>query len=470
MSLFINRRQELTALNQRHTSGNPEFLLVYGRRRVGKTALIKEFCKDKRYIYYLCSQENDLIQVKKIAKRIAEYFNEMTPLVESWEELFKYISQKSKERLVLVIDEFPYLMEKNKAMASLFQAAWDEYFKDTNIFLILCGSSISMMEDLLNYKSPLYGRRTGQIELLPLSLKDVFKFFPEYTIEQKIQAHSILGNIPMYLLEFDDKKSIKKNIEENILRQDKILYKEPLFLLKQELRDTGTYLTLLEQIKDRPIRMNMLASKSNIDVNKLPKYLSVLSNLRITKKIIKVTEKKVKTKNTHYVISDNYFKFWFRFIYPNLSEIEGGNKNRILKIINNNLDSYIGYVFENASKEFLIDLNRIKKVKFSFEKIGNWWGYYRKDNVRQEVEIDLIALNDVKKEIGFFECKWKILSLKQAFCILEDLKQKSKYVDWNNENRTEHFGLIAKKIQDKKELRKQASFAWDLDDFKERFK
>ncbi|MCK5040077.1 MAG: ATP-binding protein [Candidatus Aenigmarchaeota archaeon] len=465
MSLFINRRQELTALNQRHDSGNPEFLLVYGRRRVGKTALIKEFCKNKKYIYYLCSQENDLIQIKKIAKRIAESFDEMTPLVESWEDLFEYISQKSKERLILVIDEFPYLMGKNKAMASLFQMAWDEYFKDTNIFLILCGSSISMMEDLLDYKSPLYGRRTGQIELLPMFLKNVFEFFPKYNLGQKIQAHSILGNIPMYLLEFDDKKSIRKNIEENILRQDKILYKEPLFLLKQELRDTGTYLTLLEQIKDRPLRMSILASKSNIDVNKLPKYLSVLSNLRFVKKIIKVTEKKVKTKNTHYVISDNYFKFWFRFIYPNLSEIEGGDKDKIAKLIYDNLDSYIGYVFEGISKEFLIDLNRKNKLKFHFEKIGNWWGHYKSDNGRKEVELDLVALNEDAKEIGFFECKWMDLGKNKALDILEKLKQKSYYVQWRDESRKEHFGLIARKIEGKDELRKSGFVVFDLDDF-----
>ena len=461
MSLFINRRQELTALNQRHDSGNPEFLLVYGRRRVGKTALIKEFCKNKKYIYYLCSQENDLIQIKKIAKRIAESFDEITPLIETWEQLFEYVSQKSKKRLILVIDEYPYLMGKNKAIVSLFQAGWDEYFKDTNLFLILCGSSIRMMEDLLDYKSPLYGRRTGQIELLPLSLKDVFEFFPRYSIEQKIQAHSILGNIPMYLLEFDDNKSIKKNIGENILRQDKILYKEPLFLLKQELRDTGTYLTLLEQIKDRPVRMSILASKSNIDVNKLPKYLSVLSNLRFIKKVINITEKKMKTKNTHYVISDNYFKFWFRFIYPNLSEIEGGDKDKVAKLINDNLDTYIGFVFEDMSKEFLIEMKRKNILKF--EKIGNWWGHYREDDCRKEVEIDLVCLGDGK--IGFFECKW--MDLKEGDClkILEELKEKAKHVDWCNGSRVETFGLIGRKIEGKERLRADGYLVWDMEDF-----
>jgi AAA+ ATPase superfamily predicted ATPase len=452
---FIDRERELKALEEKYKSDKPEFFVIYGRRRVGKTELIKNFCKNKLHIYYLCTRENDMAQLEKITRRVAGFFNERPPIISGWEDFFAYLAERVKaKRTILVIDEFPYLVEKNKAIPSLFQLGWDEYFKKTRLFLILCGSSIAMMERLLGSKSPLYGRRTGQIELLPLATKDAFKFFPNYTIQQKIEAYTIAGNIPMYLLEFDDRKSIVKNIEEKILKSESILCKEPLFLLKEELRDPGTYLTILENCT-QPIKMAELATKTKISINKLPKYLATLQNLRYIKRITIVTEKKPKTKNTLYVIDDNLFRFWFRFVYPNLSDIEVGNLDKVLAIIKSQFSSFVGEAFEGVCKEFLA-------TTFKFDKIGRWWGSYREADVRKAIEIDLIALNEQTKEILFAECKWQ--DKVDAKKVLAELKQKARYVEWNRGKRKELYAVFAKSFKQKPT--EKGVYCFDLKDLK----
>ncbi len=446
MSIFINRGNELQLLERRYKGNKSEFIIIYGRRRIGKTELIKQFYGDKPHIYYLCTKENDMLQLEKIAKRIADHFNERQPVLSSWEDLFAYLSERSTKRLVFVVDEFPYLVEKNRAMPSLFQLAWDEYFKGTKLFLILCGSSVAMMERLLGSKSPLYGRRTGQLDVTPLAIRDAFKFFPHYTIAQKIAAYSVVGDVPMYLLEFDDKKDIIANIKETILRTDAILYKEPLFLLREELRDPATYLTILEGCT-KPVRMNEIATKTGIAVHKLPKYLSVLQNLKYLKKLTKVTERKAKTKNTLYTITDNLFRFWFRFVYPNLSDIEGGDLDKVVKKLEAEITAFVGAPFENVCRAFIADTSQLNKPLWKFNKIGPWWGHYRKDGERKELEIDLIALNDTTKEIMFCECKWQ--EKVDARKIVDELKAKAKFVDWNNGKRLERYCVFAKSFKEK---------------------
>jgi hypothetical protein len=459
MSIFIDREKELRLLEDRYKRRKPEFLIIYGRRRVGKTELIKQFYKNKPHIYYLCSKESDKIQIEKIARRVADYHKERPPVIDTWEDLFSYISEKLTAQLILVIDEFPYLVEKNKAIPSLFQIAWDEYFKKKKLFLILCGSSVSMMERLLGYKSPLYGRRTGQIELRPLALWDVFKFFPNYSVKQKIEAYAVLGDMPMYLLEFDDNKDIFTNIKEKILKMDAILYKEPLFLLREELRDPGTYLTILENTV-KPIRMNELSTKTKIEIHKLPKYLGILQDLRYLKKITKVTERKAKTKNTLYEIDDNFFRFWFRFVYPNLSDIEGGDEDKVLRLIKSEFNSFIGLIFEDVGREVLIQLSKKGYLPMYFERIGKWWGYYREGGERKSAEIDIVALNEKTREILFAECKWRDNINPER--VLRELKEKSKLVKWNDKKREEFYCIFAKSF--KKKLKTENVLLFELED------
>lgn len=429
---FINRREELKLLEGLYKTNKAEFVVIYGRRRIGKTELITQFCKDKKSIYYIANKTNDIVQMQKIVSRIADSFNERTPLIEDWDEFFKYLAEKSKNRLIFVIDEFPYLMASNKAIPSIFQAGWDEYLRKTKIFLILCGSSISMMErGVLSYKSPLYGRRTAQLKIEPLSFKHAREFFPKAGIETQIIYYAILGGVPMYLGYFD-KRNVIENIKEHLLKKTSPLYEEPLFLMREELRDPFSYFSILETLANGGIRMNEISTKTNIAIHKLPKYLKVLENLGYVKKIYPVTERSKKSKNTLYCITDNFLEFWFKFIYPNLDYIETKQEEKVIKIIKRDIDSYVGRAYEKVCMEFLIDANRKDLLPFRFPKIGSWWN--RKGN-----EIDIVALNEETREILICECKWT--KQKVGLGVVHDLIEKSELVEGNF---TKKFALFSK--------------------------
>jgi AAA+ ATPase superfamily predicted ATPase len=463
MSIFIDREVEMNALKRRFNSDNAEFLIIYGRRRVGKTELIKQFYAKNPHVYYLCTKSNDLEQMKNMAKRVAENFNERVPELNSWEEFFSYLADKTKEkRLVFVVDEYPYLRAANGAIPSIFQLGWDEYLNKTKIFLILCGSSISVMEEELSYRAPLYGRRTGQIRLEPLSFADSVRFFPTYDMRNKVYAYSILGSIPMYLLEFNPEADILSNISEHILRKDSILYEEPVFLLREELREPDTYSRIFEVLALRGAKLSDIAGKIGLDQHKLPKYLGVLIKLNYIEKLSPVTVKKPKSKQTRYILKDNFFRFWYHYIYPNRSDIEGENKDKVLALIKADIDRYTSIVFEGICMQLLKNFNQSNMLPFTFSAIGTWWGHHRQNGKRLEVEIDLVAIEKNKKEVLFVECKWADLREMECRTILAELKEKSKYVDYPR--KAEYFGLFGRKIHGKENLRNEGFVVFDLDD------
>ncbi|MEW6528736.1 MAG: ATP-binding protein [Candidatus Micrarchaeota archaeon] len=463
MSIFINRESELQVLEERYKSNRADFLIIYGRRRVGKTELMKQFYKQKLHAYYICTKSDDVIQLKTIVRRTADSLNERAPEINSWDEFFLYLAEKVKnKRFILVIDEYPYLASANTAISSIFQTGWDEYLKNTKIFLILCGSSISVMEHELTSKSPLYGRRTGQLRIEPLLFEDSVKFFPKYNIRDKIYAYCILGNIPMYLLEFDGRTDIFSNISDKILRKDAILYEEPIFLLREELREPERYSRIFEVISTRGAKLNDIATKTGIEHHKLPKYLGTLIKLNYIEKISPITTKKPKSKQTLYLIKDNFFKFWYKYVYPYRSDIEGEDRKKVLDIIKSELNQYTSFIFEDVCKQILKKMCKRGMLPLVFSKIGKWWGCYRDANGRKEVDIDLTCLDEIKKEALFMECKWSDVKEKEAEKIIECLKEKAGFVEW--ERKKEFFGLFGKKIFGKENLRKQGFVILDLDD------
>jgi AAA+ ATPase superfamily predicted ATPase len=464
MNLFINREEELDFLNQRYQSKKAEFIVVYGRRRVGKSELIKQFSKGKPSIYFLATRTTKYHHLKKFLAKTSSFFEEYPPEVDTWEECFDYIAKKiKKKKIVLVIDEFPYLIESNKEIPSLFQLFWDEYLKEKKIFLILSGSSIAMMEEeVLSKKSPLYGRRTGQIRLLPFKFRDVLKFYPKSSIENVVEFYSVVGSIPMYLLEFDQDKDVFSNIREKILAKKELLNEEVDFLLKEELRDPATYQAILEAIAVST-KTTEIAQKAHLELHNLDKYLKVLMKLDLIYKEAPVTIKKPKSRKVYYYIKDNFLDFWYGFCFPNSSLMEENPNLLAEKIIKPNLNKYVGRKFEKIGKEFLWELNRKDKLPFVFTKIGRQWGKMpgvSKD--RNQYEIDLVALNEKTKEILFGECKWQEKVNPQK--VLFELKKKAGYVDWNLGKRKEYYFIFAKSFTKKikeaccfdlKELEKQ---------------
>lgn len=411
--MFINRHQELAALDRMFRSETAELFVLYGRRRVGKTELLLQFCKDKRSIYFLASQLKERDHLRQLTETARHVIND--PLLQSiifddWESALIYFAQQAEEkRLVLVLDEFQYLCEDNAALPSLIQRFWDLHGKNSKLFLILCGSQISFMErEVLAERSPLYGRRTSQLQLMPLSYRDSGHFFPEYTAKEKLIAYGILGGIPAYLNRFAvhslnnsqdiPQEVFEQHIKNELLTPQGYLFDEVNFLLRMELREPKTYASVLHAIAGGATRLNEIAQRVNLSSTDTNKYLSVLQELALVKRETPVTERAPqKSRKGLYKISDNYVKFWFRFVLPNRSLIESGNADLVYQqIIAPNLSHYMGSIFEDVCRQY-INLYRGEKLEIAPKRIGGHWG--------AALEIDVLTEN-VDGSHWFGECKW----------------------------------------------------------------
>ena len=419
--MFIGREKELEFLNDRYNSKKAELIVLYGRRRVGKTETIKQFCKDKKHIFYSCKECTDTEQMQLFSQIIlqtgipaSKYINSF----ESWEQLFKSILEfEGKEKKLLIIDEFPYMVKGNKQIPSILQNLWDNLLKDENVMIILCGSSMSFIEkEILGEKNPLYGRATGIYKMVQMDFYDAIKFFPNFSIEDKIYAYAILGGIPHYLKEFDDSKSIEKNIKQNILTKGCILYNEVEFLLHQELRETALYNTIIQAIAMGNTKLNDIYLKTNIEKTKISVYLTNLIELGIIEREFSVDESVKESANVQrglYKITDNFFKFWYAYLFPNVSYLELGDVDGVYKSdIKESINHFASETFEKICIQYLQKKNIQNKLEFRFKKIGRWWN--------NNQEIDLIAYDNKNLILG--ECKFK--NSKFTFEDFSKLKEK----------------------------------------------
>lgn len=428
--MFIGRDYELNQLNKLYREDKFQFIVIYGRRRVGKTTLINEFCKDKPNIFFVAEEYNDKIALENFSDKILTFFNmkEYMGSFESWEKAFSFLGkQAEKERLIVVIDEFPYIVNANKSIPSIMQNVIDYKLINSKLFLIVCGSSLSFMEkEVLSYKSPLYGRRTAQFVIEPFDFFDSKKFYNRYDIEDNIKAYSILGGIPQYLKKFSDEKSIRENIIENVLNKSSYIYEEPKNLLKQELREPALYNSIIEAIANGASKLNEIATKVGEDTDKCSKYINTLIELRIVQKEAPAGEDKVVRKSI-YSLRDNLFRFYYRFVFSNLSLIEQGlveyvYDNKIEPYFN----EYLSGVFEDICIQYMKYLNKKMKLPFVFECIGRWWG--NNPVKKREEEIDILACN--KDSAIFCECKWRNEPLNMA--TVNMLIEKSSILNYRN--------------------------------------
>lgn len=405
--MFIGRDYELEDLNKLYNSDKFEFAVVYGRRRVGKTTLLSHFCEDIDSIFYVAEEHNDKRCLDNFSKTILSHFgmNGFIPPFQDWEMAFKYIGKAAEnKRIVLVIDEFPYIAYANKSIPSILQNVIDHYLKNTKLFLIICGSSMSFMEkEVLSYKSPLFGRKTAQFKIEPFDFFTSSKFYPNYSHEEKLMCYGIVGGIPQYLERFSDNYSIEDNIKNSFLNKNSYFYDEPRNLLKQELREPLFYNTIIEVIAKGASKLNEIATKVGENTDKCSKYISNLIELGIIQKEIPVGEK-LNTRKTLYKVSDSMFNFWYRFIFGNSELIEQRKSDYLYKTsIEPFLSDYLGSTFEEVSIQYLRRYNGSDKLPFVFSSIGRWWG--NNPVKKREEEIDILCKND--NDILFGECKWR---------------------------------------------------------------
>jgi len=431
---FINRKNEMKTL-EKEFERESSFTVIYGRRRTGKTTLIKEFIKTKESFYFFADKQNEIIQIERFKKQLAIYFNDdLLDKIEikDWDTLFSYLISKlpKDKKFILVIDEFQYLCMTNKNFSSIFQRIYDEKLKDSNIMLILCGSLISMMySEVLAYDSPLYGRRTAQIRLKPIKFDYYNEFFTEKSHKELIEFYSITGGIPKYIQEFNKNRSPIWNIENNIFDNNNFLYSEPKFLLQEEINDLSRYFSIIQSIANGDTKMAAIATRLGLNSGSLSPYLSKLIDLDILEREVPVTENIDNSKKSLYYIKDNYLAFWFNYVYPYQSYLEIENLKYPLEKISSTFDLWVSKAYERLCLESLI---AHEEINFPISKVGRWW--------TKNEEIDVVGLGE--KEIIFGECKWskKHVGLNVLFA----LKEKAKKVKWKNSSREEYFILFSK--------------------------
>jgi hypothetical protein len=444
--MFVNRKDELKLLEELYNSRKKEVLILYGRRRAGKTELIKQFIKEKEAIYFLADKGGLENNSNRFYKTMSKKYNLPSVEVRDFRNAFEFLKMGIRDkRTVVIIDEFSYLLNDNNTPA-VFQNIIDEILDDS-IVLILCGSLMGAMENLLNYKNPLHGRRTAQLKLKPLEFFHVAEYFKNTDLETVVKIYGITGGIPMYFKLFTG-KNFENEVLQNVFKKTSILYEEPEFILREELGDVHRYYLILEAIALGYNRVSEISNFTGIMANDLPKYLKTLINLEFVEREIPITDSP-KSKKGRYIIKDNFFRFWFNFVYPNKGEIEIETYTMDFSRFN----QYLGQIFEDIAKEFLINLSKKDKIPFRFSKIGRWW--------HKGEEIDIVAMSKDNEKVLFTEVKWKKLSLREARGILKNLERKSQLVNLKSES---YFCLIGKSIDGKDELRENY-LVYDLDDF-----
>ncbi len=425
--MFVGREDELKELNNRYNSDKFECIIIWGRRRVGKTELISKFCENKKAIFFTGIEANDEINFQNFSNSVSKTLLNTEVLFENWEKAFSFIGEKAKkERILLVMDEYPYVAEANRTVSSLLQKFIDHEVKDSKLFIILCGSSMGFMENqVLGYKSPLYGRRTGQIKVEPFDFFDSGKFFRNYSSLEKTLAYGMLGGTPQYLKQFNDGCSIEENVINQLMNKNSYLFEEPTNLIKQELREPALYNSIIQGIASGNVRMSDIASFAGIATSTVNIYLKTLMQIGIVKKEVPL-DKRLKKKSI-YKLNDNLFKFWYRYIPKNISRIQSNLGDSIYKNeIEPDLSTYMGEVFEDISKQYLIRKNGTKELPFIFSEIGSWWGTNPISKTQEE--IDIIARDD--NNIIFGECKWRNKEI--GIDVLKKLMGRSSVLDSAN--------------------------------------
>ena len=448
--MFIGRETELKFLNDKYETNGGQLIVLYGRRRVGKTETLREFCKDKPHVFFSCTQTTDRVQLRNFSSRLLKediparnYISEF----ESWEIAFRAVLDfpYGDKKKLLVIDEFPYMCRGNKSIPSILQNLWDSELRQSNVMIILCGSAMSFIEkELLAEKNPLYGRATGIYKMIEMGFYDAAKFFPDYSARDKVLAYAVLGGIPHYLRQWNPELSVGDNIKQNILTKGCILYSEVEFLLHQELRETPIYNSVIEAVAMGNTRLNDISQKSLVeDTSKTSVYLKNLIELGIVEREFSVDAKIKEHANTSrgtYRLTDNFFRFWYAFGFANYSQLEDGDVDGVYEyVVKPALHEFASFVFEDVCREFVRRKQKKNELPFRYTKMGRWFGKTTvRDNKKEnglrvaETEIDMLCVDRNGENYLVGECKFKEVPFSYSEYLdtlakLTPLKDKAKF-------------------------------------------
>ena len=453
MSVFLNRGRELSHLLERYENDSAEFVVLYGRRRVGKSELIDQFLHSATGIHLVAREESKHLQLRRFSADLSAYFKD--PFLQKngfsdWDSFFEYLIQHATDRVVIAIDEFPYLVKEDTSLPSMLQEYWDRRLKKTRIYLILSGSSISTMESAtMEYGSPLFGRRTGQILLHPLRFIHVLDYIGD--MKKAVELYAVFGGTPAYIMAADPEWDILKNIEEKVMREDSFLFRDVEFVLRAELVEPRYYFSILFSLAGGNHRIGLICNDTGLSKSVVNKYLSILIDLKLVHRCIPVTEGH-KSRQGLYFLSDNLFDFWFSFVNPHLDMLERGNAPLVMdQSVRPQFARYVGKHFEAMVMDLFDHINGDGILPFVFTRIGSWW--------HRGEEIDIVCLAENPYRILFCECKWQ--DGVDAAEVYAGLRRKAPLVSWHNDQRSEYFCVVARSFSRRAE---GEGICLDLDD------
>ncbi len=407
--MFVGRKHELEGLESLYSDGKFQMVVIYGRRRVGKTSLIQEFGKDKDFLYFTALDQSDKDNLADFSRKIWDFFDIAgAGTFESWSAAFDYLAgQAATRRFVLVFDELPYAAKRNPSLPSVIQIAIDHKLKGTNLFLILCGSNQGYMEsDVLGRESPLYGRRTAQIKLEQLGYRDAAKMLPDLDAQEQFRYYGCFGGVPYYLEQVKRDLTLTENLARLYFDTMGFLYDEPYGLLRQELREPALYNSILRAIASGANKPNLIADRTGIEKTTLPKYLKTLVSLDIAERVVPFGENPETSKKALYRIKDTCYDFWFTFVMPRVSDIEQGfGPSLASNIVESRLDEYLGRRFERLCAEWVIDQAKPGMLPVRATRVGSWWG--TNPAKHEQDDIDLVAADPDSRQLLIGECKYR---------------------------------------------------------------
>lgn len=408
---FFGRNKELALLDKLYQRAGAQLLILYGRRRIGKTSLIEQWTQarleERDYLYWMATQTSTTNQLRDFSQTILRFIEPDAPIspsfsYESWETALARVVQLSSEgRFVLILDEITYVMQANPELPSLLQRAWDQALKGTNLFLILTGSLAGIIQrSALDYQSPLYGRATAKLKLQPLSFGTLPAVLPAMTTEQRVAVYAITGGIPAYLELFDDTHNIIHNLREHFITPINVMLNDAVFLLREQVDEPRNYIALLEAIANGGHKLADIAKLAGLERSNANKYLTVLRELGYIERIVPVTvQQPERSRRGRYVFTDAYLRFYFRFLRPYLGDIERGRFNRVINLLGDHLTDFIGtHTYEELCREWLNEKADRGELPYDLDRVGSHWS--------KEAQIDVVGINWRTKQVLFGECKW----------------------------------------------------------------
>ena len=442
---FVSREMELALLDDLYERTDAQFLILYGRRRIGKTALITQWSGgiEASYLYWMASQTSATNQLRNFSQALFQFLNPDTVITPtfsypSWEAAFAEVARlAANQRAVIVLDEFTYVMQADPEVPSLIQKAWDHHLKESQVFLILMGSLAGIMQrTALDYQSPLYGRATARLKLQPLSFGALVDMLPNFTSEQRVAVYTITGGVPAYIELFDDSLTILQNLQQRIVTPANVMLSDAVFLLHEQLDDPRNYIAVLEAIAAGFHRLTEIARMSGIDRSNITKYLAVLRELGYVERLVPATVRRPeKSRQGRYVITDPYLRFYYRFLAPHRSAIEQGRVKQATSLLYDHLLDFIGtHTFEELCRDWVGISAEMGTFPFLPERIGSYWS--------KQAQIDVLAINWRTKAILLGECKWGQKAIGRK--VIQTLVDKSEKVLPGQEKWQVHFAFFAR--------------------------